>query len=29
MRDIQFSTIEKLREDLIEAGLEKELPLPD
>jgi len=29
MRAIQFSTIEKLREDLIEAGLEKELPLPD
>jgi putative hydrolase of the HAD superfamily len=25
---IQFSTVEKLREDLIAAGLDKELPLP-
>jgi putative hydrolase of the HAD superfamily len=26
---VQFSTIEKLREDLIAAGLDKDLPLPD
>jgi putative hydrolase of the HAD superfamily len=26
---IQFSTIEKLREDLIRTGLDKELPLPE
>ncbi|MGA8087092.1 MAG: HAD family phosphatase [Terracidiphilus sp.] len=26
---IQFSTVEKLREDLIVAGLDKNLPLPD
>jgi len=28
MRAIQFSTVSKLREDLIAAGLNKELPLP-
>ena len=26
---IQFSTIEKLREDLISTGLDKDLPLPE
>jgi putative hydrolase of the HAD superfamily len=28
IRAIEFSTVEKLREELIAAGLEKELPLP-
>jgi putative hydrolase of the HAD superfamily len=29
MKAIQFSTVEKLRDDLIEQGFNAELPLPD